>query len=95
MEDNILFIDNLYDYGLWRQAGRVLHILCTAGSMSFMFQDVRYNIAPADYVIVPNSLLATDFTGSADFAAVVMSLSESYVTSMAIRSNYGVCCRIR
>ena len=90
MEDNILFIDNLYDYGLWRQAGRVLHVLCTEGNMSFVFQDVRYNIAPADYVIVPNSLLATDFTGSADFAAVVMSLSESYVTSMAIRSNYGV-----
>lgn len=90
MEDNILFIDNLYDYGLWRQAGRVLHVLCTAGSMSFVFQDVRYNIAPADYVIVPNALLASGFSGSADFAAVVMSLSESYVTSMAIRSNYGV-----
>ena len=90
MENNILFIDDLRDFGLWRQAGRVLHVLCTAGNMSFMFRDVRYNVAPADYVILPNVLLSSGFSGSADFAAVVMGLSESYVASMAIRSNYGV-----
>lgn len=90
MEGNILFLNTFDDIMRWHHAGRVLHILCTAGSMSFACQNVRYNIAASDYVILPNAMLATDFSGSADLGAIIMSLSERFVTSMAIRSNYGI-----
>ncbi len=90
MDGNISFYDNLDDYMARKPVACILHILCTRGNMSLVFRDIRYNIAPRDYVILPNSSLATCFTASADFAAVIMSLSERFVSLMAIRSNYGI-----
>ena len=90
MWDKILFFDSLSDYPFARYVDHVLHILCTRGTMSFAFQEVRYNIVPGDYVILPNPSLASDFSESGDFEAVVMCLSEPFVTSMSIRSNYGI-----
>lgn len=87
---DIRFCDSLADCDLSLMAGHVLHILCVGGSMGFVFQEVRYNVAPGDYVILPNASLASRFSASADFTAVIMSLSESLVASMAIRSDYGI-----
>lgn len=88
--DRLYFLDSIQDYEVTKHAGRVIHILCTEGNMSFTFQDVRYNVVPCDYVIVTNPVLASDFSASDDFDAVIMSLSETFVTSMAIQSNYGI-----
>lgn len=88
--DKILFFDSLVVYPFNRYTDHVLHILCTDGNVSFSFQNVHYNIVPGDYVILTNPLLATNFSESDDFEAVIMSLSDSFVTSMAIRSNYGI-----
>ena len=90
MWDKILFFDSLSDYPFARYVDHVLHILCTRGTMSCAFQEVRYNIVPGDYVILPNPSLASDFSESGDFEAVIMCLSEPFVTSMSIRSNYGI-----
>ena len=90
MWDKILFFKSLSDYSFAQYADSVLHILCTAGNMSFSFQDVRYNVVPSDYVILTNPVLASSFSESDDFDAVIMSLSEAFVTSMAIQSNYGI-----
>ena len=90
MWDKILFFKSLSDYSFAQYADSVLHILCTGGNMSFSFQDVRYNVVPGDYVILTNPALASDFSESVDFDAVIMSLSEAFVTSMAIQSNYGI-----
>lgn len=87
---DIRFFDTLGDCDLSLMAGNVLHVLCIGGSMGFDFQEVRYNVAPGDYVILPNASLASCFAESADFTAVIMSLSESLVASMALRSDYGV-----
>lgn len=86
----ILFVNAIDDYDFMVYSGQVLHILCTAGSMSFIFQDVRYNILPGDYVIFPNVSLASGFSESQDFKAIVMVLSEAFVTSLALKSNYGI-----
>lgn len=90
MWDKILFFKSLSDYSFAQYADSVLHILCTGGNMSFSFQDVRYNVVPGDYVILTNPALASDFSESVDFDAVIMSLSEAFITSMAIQSNYGI-----
>ena len=90
MWDKILFFKSLSDYSFAQYADSVLHILCTGGNMSFSFQDVRYNVVPGDYVILTNPTLASDFSESVDFDAVIMSLSETFITSMAIQSNYGI-----
>ena len=90
MWDKILFFKSLSDYSFAKYADSVLHILCTGGNMSFNFQDVRYNVVPGDYVILTNPALASDFSESVDFDAVIMSLSEAFITSMAIQSNYGI-----
>lgn len=90
MWDKILFFKSLSGYSSAQYADSVLHILCTGGNMSFSFQDVRYNVVPGDYVILTNPTLASDFSESVDFDAVIMSLSETFITSMAIQSNYGI-----
>lgn len=90
MWDKILFFDSLSDYQFTRYADHVLHILCLRGNMSFTFQNVRYNVVPRDYVILPNPSLAVDFSESDDFEASIMSLSDPFITSLSIRSNYGI-----
>ena len=90
MWNKILFFNSVSDYQFTKHSDYVLHILCTKGNMSFTFQDVRYNIVPKDYVILPNPSLASDFSESDDFEAVIMCLSEPFVTSMSIRSSYGM-----
>ena len=43
-----------------------------------------------DYVILPNPSLASAFSQSVDFEGVILCLSEPFITSMAIQSNYGI-----
>lgn len=88
--NKIIFWNSLADWRFAEYTNHVLHLLCTGGNMSFTFQGVRYNIVPGDYVILPNPSLASRFSVSNDFETVIMSLSDSFVTSMAIRSNYGI-----
>lgn len=86
----VRFFGSLAECTMPAVAGNVLHILCKAGSMSFVFQNVMYNVVPHDYVILPNATLASGFTASDGFAAEIMCLSDVLVTTLAIRSDYGV-----
>lgn len=88
--DKIVFLNSLADYRPVMYAGYVLHILCTKGGMSFTCGYVRYNVVPGDYVIMPNPSLASEFSESGDFKAIIVCLSERFITSMSIRSNYGI-----
>ena len=88
--DGIVFADTLQDFNTLRYAGHIVHILCCGGNMGFTFQDTRYNIAVGDYVILPNGELGSEFSISDDFQGILMSLSETFVASIAIRSNYGI-----
>lgn len=88
--DGIIFADTLQDFNALRYAGQTVHILCLDGSMGFTFQGTRYNIAEGDYVILPNAELGSGFSVSDDFRGMLMSLSETFVASIAIRSNYGI-----
>lgn len=88
--DGIAFADTLQDFNALRDAGQTVHILCCCGNMGFTFQDTRYNIAVGDYVILPNAELGSGFSASNDFRGILMSLSEAFVASIAIRSNYGI-----
>ena len=88
--DGIFFTASPLDYDFTAFPDHVLHILCIGGSMSLTFQEVRYNIAPGDYVILTHAVLVADVTASADLEAMVMGLSEPFVASMALHSNYGI-----
>ena len=88
--DGIIFADTLQEFNALRYAGRVIHILCSGGNMGFTFQDTRYNIAAGDYVILPNAILVSEFSDSEDFQGILMNLSDAFVSSIAIRSNYGI-----
>ena len=88
--DGIVFADSWQELNTSLYAGRIIHILCEEGNMGFTFQETHYNISARDYVILPNAILASDFSASEDFQGILMNLSETYVTSIAIRSNYGI-----
>lgn len=88
--DGIVFTDTWQELGALRYTGRVIHILCSKGNMGFTFQDTHYNISAGDYAILPNAALASDFSVSDEFQGILMNLSESFVASIAIRSNYGI-----
>ena len=62
----IMFADRVAGFAPAYTPGRVLHILCVSGGMSFTLNDVRYNVGPHDYVILPDAALASDITESAD-----------------------------
>ncbi len=68
----------------------IVHIVVTAGSLSFQHRSTRYNITRRDYVILPNTALAREFAASCDFRALVFSLSPSIGNRLALRSNYGI-----
>lgn len=88
--NGIVFADTLQDFKAMQYAGHTVHILCYSGCMGFNFRDTRYNIAAHDYVIMPDGGLGSDFSVSDNFRGIMMSLTEAYVTSIAIRSNYGI-----
>ena len=88
--DGIVFTDTLQDFNALQYTGRIIHIFCCHGNMGFTFQDTRYNIGAGDYVILPSTASASDFSASDGFRGILMSLSETFVTSIAIRSNYGI-----
>ena len=88
--DGIVFVNSWQIFNTMRYVGRVIHILCRNGNMGFTFQDTHYNISSGDYVILPNATLAYGFSASDDFRGILMNLSEAFVTSIAIRSNYGI-----
>ena len=88
--DGIVFADTWQEMRALQYAGRVIHILCLKGNMGFTFQDTHYNISSGDYVILPNAALVSNFSASDDFQGILMNLSEAFVTSIAIRSNYGI-----
>lgn len=88
--DDIRFYDKITDHDLQSMAGCVVHILCIDGNASFYLHETRYNVGVSDYVILPNAALASRFEVSSGFSAVIMSLSVQAVTSLAIRSDYGV-----
>ena len=88
--EGIIFADTLQEFNALRYTGRVIHILCSGGNMGFTFQDTRYNIAAGDYVILPNATLVSEFSDSEDFQGILMNLSDAFVSSIAIRSNYGI-----
>lgn len=88
--DGIVFTDTWQELEALRYMGRVIHILCSKGNMGFTFQDTHYNISAGDYAILPNAALASDFSVSDEFQGIMMNLSESFVASIAIRSNYGI-----
>lgn len=90
IHNKLFFLNSINDYDVTQGESHIIHILCIAGSMSFCFRHVHYNVVPDDYVILTNIALASDFSESADYRAVTMALSESFVTSMAIRNNYGI-----
>lgn len=69
---------------------RILHLLPTAGSLSFQHRITRYNVTVGDYVILPNAALVRDFAVSGDYAGLMFSLSTQAVNKVALRSNYGI-----
>ena len=88
--DGIIFADTWQEFDTLRYAGRIIHILCSRGNIGFTFQDTRYNIAAGDYAILPNATLVSDFSASDDFRGILMNISDAFVTSIAIRNNYGI-----
>lgn len=70
--------------------GSILHILCLQGSLSFLFFNTHYNTAKFDYVILPDASLVSQITASSDFKGIIMLLDQKFVSSIAIRSNYGI-----
>lgn len=90
VSDNLLFVDSIEDYDFTcHTADHIMHILCLAGSMSFIFHNVHYNIGRGDYIILSNLSLCSDFSQSPDCRCIIMSFAESFFISMALRSNYG------
>lgn len=69
---------------------RILHALCTRGSLSFMFRHIRYNAVKGDYVIVSEMPMASDFSISSDFEGYIMWLALDFFKMASIRSNYDV-----
>lgn len=89
-KDKVSFIDSIDNYDIAELYDKVVHILCLDGSMSFDFRNTHYNIAEGDYVIITNVSFVSGLTRSEDFKAVSMCFPESFVTPMALRSNYGI-----
>lgn len=75
-KDELLrFHDSVDEFTGVIRENRILHVVPTAGSLSFEHRETRYNVTKGDYVILPNAVLARDFRASVDFRALLFSLS--------------------
>ena len=88
--DSLFFSDTLADYDFTSHIGYVVHILCIGGNLSFTLHRTRYDVSSGDYVILTNGVLVSFISQSEDCRIVVMSFAESFITTHAIRSNYGI-----
>ena len=84
------FVDSIGGYDIAGLSGKVVHILCLEGSMSFGFRNTHYNISAGDYVILTSISFVSGITRSADFKAISMCFPESFLAPIALRSNYGI-----
>lgn len=90
-KDELLrFHDSVDEFAGVVRENRILHVVPTAGSLSFEHRETRYNITKGDYVILPNAALAGDFAASVDFRALIFSLSPQVSFHIALRSDYGI-----
>lgn len=90
-KDELLrFHDSIDEFSGVVRKNRTLHVVPTAGSLSFEHHDTRYNVTKLDYVILPNVVLARDFRASVDFRALIFSLSPRVSFHIALRSDYGI-----
>ncbi len=88
--DPLFFTDTLVGDDVVNRAGYVVHILCVAGSAGFTLHHVRYPLSPGDYVILTNGVIVSSVSQSDDCQVVVMRFADSFITTNAIRSNYGI-----
>lgn len=86
----ITFIDSPDKLNPALNVGSVLHILCMQGRMSFVFVNTNYNTVKFDYVILPDASLISKISVSDDFKGIILSLDNKFISSIAIRSNYGI-----
>jgi len=70
--------------------GYVIHCLCTEGSMTFSLMGKRFELNEGDYAIFPNFDEVSDFSDSSSFKGFCMALSDSFILSIALRSNYTI-----
>ena len=89
-QELVCFHNSLSDLLETTSTTRILHLLPTAGSLSFQHRITRYNVTVGDYVILPNAALVRDFAVSGDYAGLMFSLSTQAVNKVALRSNYGI-----
>lgn len=90
-KDELLrFHDSTDEFAGVVRENRILHVVPTAGSISFEHRETRYNVTKGDYVILPNAALAGDFAASVDFRALIFSLSPQVSFHIALRSDYGI-----
>lgn len=87
--DGIIFTDSQVDAFYAGRGGRVAHILCYSGSIQFTFHNTRYTVRGGDYAVLPNFSIYSDIEVSDDFSGISMTLSETFIASIAIKSNYG------
>ena len=89
-DNKIIFVDKLTETEICLYTHYCLHILCIDGKFTFSYQGNICKAIKYNYVIVPETLLASSFTFSKDFKGIIMFLADSFVSSIAIGSNYGV-----
>ena len=84
------FKENISDLCPEELSEHIVHVLCTAGSMSFLQNNVRYNVIAKDYIILTNISLVSNIAASPDFKAIIMHFPASFSAKAGLQSNYGV-----
>lgn len=88
--NTLTFSESLADLDAISQPNQVVHIVCIAGSFSFTFNHVRYNVCPSDYIIFTVGALYSRIEWSADCRVLMMAFHESVSASIVFNSNYGI-----
>ena len=84
------FIADLSQFDFTANPHGVTHILCLGGSLSFLLDHIRYNIAEMDYVIFTAGVFPADFRLSEDCKAIAISFPDSMLDREIFKNNYQV-----
>ena len=88
--EGVKFTDDPLQVTVASHHGRVIHIMCLHGKMSFQIAENLFHITASNYAIIVPGQIITDLEISEDWDGIIMLLDDTFVRTIPIRNNYGM-----
>ena len=90
MKTDFLYSTDFYGMNAKELSDTCMHLLCTAGEGSFVFNERCYHIAKNDLVVMPMPQRATNLAAHADMQVEWFAADYKFLQNLLPSNNYGI-----